>query len=130
MCFKSLVDSWILFFLQKTGSPKRMRTYSLEGRLPLGYDRESRMSSTISVNPRDISSPKKRNSTVSCATLPRSSDFRTPDSPGGSPRRRVPIIMAANDINTVLGRFHLRLKYDGTKEELFIHLVEGTVFDC
>ncbi|XP_055624902.1 synaptotagmin-5 [Toxorhynchites rutilus septentrionalis] len=121
------------FVIQKSGSPKRMRTYSLEGRLPLGYDRESRMSSAISVSPRDINSPKKRNSTVSCSTLPRSSDSRAIESPGGSPRsdntrsprRRVPIIMTANDINTVLGRFHLRLKYDGSKEELFVHLVEA-----
>lgn len=91
------------------------------------------MTSVVSVSPRDIISSKKRNSTVSTATLPRPGEFVAPDSPSGSirsdssrsPRRRVPIIMAANDINTVLGRFHLRLKYDGSKEELLVHLVEG-----
>lgn len=118
-----------------------MRTYSLEGKLPSGQDGDVRspkapqgsMTSVVSVSPRDIISSKKRNSTVSTATLPRPGEFVAPDSPSGSirsdssrsPRRRVPIIMAANDINTVLGRFHLRLKYDGSKEELLVHLVEG-----
>ncbi|XP_055593204.1 synaptotagmin-5 isoform X2 [Uranotaenia lowii] len=125
----------------KSRSPNRMRTYSLEGRLPLGFDSDGRFSkpsqgsltSVISVNPRDIASPKKRLSTVSSSTLPRHGDMAVPDSPSGSirsdsirsPRRRVPVIMAANDIHTVLGRFHLRLKYDGNKEELFVHLIEG-----
>ncbi|XP_021707737.1 synaptotagmin-6 isoform X2 [Aedes aegypti] len=130
------------FVMQKSRSPNRMRTYSLEGKLPSGPDSDNRspkapqgsMTSVVSVNPRDIMSSKKRNSTVSSATLPRQvCEFVAPDSPSGSirsdssrsPRRRVPIIMAANDINTVLGRFHLRLKYDGGKEELLIHLVEA-----
>ncbi|KAL1376540.1 hypothetical protein pipiens_004357 [Culex pipiens pipiens] len=124
----------------KSHSPGRLRTFSLEGRLPLAYEPDGRVgskesvTSVFSVNPRDINSPKKRNSTVSCATLPRHAEIASvPDSPSGSirsdstrsPRRRVPIIMAANDINTVLGRFHLRLQYDGAKEELMVHLVEA-----
>ncbi|XP_065086331.1 synaptotagmin-4 [Ochlerotatus camptorhynchus] len=129
------------FVIQKSRSPNRMRTYSLEGKLPLGQDYESRspkasqgsLTSVVSVNPRDINVSKKRNSTVSSATLPRPGEFITPDSPSGSirsdssrsPRRRVPIIMAANDINTVMGRFNLRLKYDGNQEELLVHLVEA-----
>lgn len=120
-----------------------MRTYSLEGKLPLGQDYDSRSQKTsqgsttsvVSVNPRDINVSKKRISTVSSAILPRSGEFIAPDSPSGSirsdssrsPRRRVPIIMAANDITTVMGRFHLRLKYDGNQEELLVHLVEGNV---
>ncbi|XP_038112293.1 synaptotagmin-12 isoform X1 [Culex quinquefasciatus] len=128
------------FIIQKSHSPGRLRTFSLEGRLPLAYEPDGRVgskesvTSVFSVNPRDINSPKKRNSTVSCATLPRHAEIASvPDSPSGSirsdstrsPRRRVPIIMAANDINTVLGRFHLRLQYDGVKEELMVHLVEA-----
>ncbi|XP_062553850.1 synaptotagmin-6 isoform X1 [Armigeres subalbatus] len=129
------------FIIQKSRSPKRMRTYSLEGKLPSGQDSNFRspkapqesMSSVMSVNYREIVSSKKRNSTVSAATLPRPGEFVAPDSPSGSirsensrsPRRRVPIIMAANDIHTVLGRFHFRLKFDGTKEELLVHLVEA-----
>lgn len=123
-----------------------MRTYSLEGKLPSGQDSNFRspkapqgsMSSVMSVNYREIVSSKKRNSTVSAATLPRPGEFVAPDSPSGSirsensrsPRRRVPIIMAANDIHTVLGRFHFRLKFDGTKEELLVHLVEGITVLC
>ncbi|XP_058116530.1 synaptotagmin-5 [Anopheles ziemanni] len=130
--------------LRKTSrSPSPMRTFSLEGRFPIGSgsggpgegtERGSKVSlaSVVSVNPRDINSPKKRNSTFSGVSM--SSESGVPDSPIGSirssdstrsPRRRVPVILAANDIHSVLGRFHLRLKYDGAKEELMVHLVEA-----
>ncbi|KFB46502.1 hypothetical protein ZHAS_00014492 [Anopheles sinensis] len=130
--------------LRKTSrSPSPMRTFSLEGRFPIGSgaggpgegtERGSKASlaSVVSVNPRDINSPKKRNSTFSGVSM--SSESGVPDSPIGSirssdstrsPRRRVPVILAANDIHSVLGRFHLRLKYDGAKEELMVHLVEA-----
>ncbi|XP_058459883.1 synaptotagmin-5 isoform X2 [Malaya genurostris] len=116
--------------IQKSRSPNRMRTYSLEGRLPLCYESDTY---AYSGNPRLTGSPKKRNSTISNASLPRLGDFATPDSPGGSiksdssrsPRKRVPVILAANDIDAVLGRFHLRLKYDGDREELMVHLIEA-----
>ncbi|XP_053688647.1 synaptotagmin-12 [Sabethes cyaneus] len=130
------------FVIQKSRSPNRMRTLSLEGKLPL-YQSESdvvrskvprgSVSSVSSISAKAVNSPKKRLSTVSNTTLPRAADFVAPDSPCGSirsdssrsPRRRVPVIMAANDINAVLGRFHLRLKYDGDREELLIHLIEA-----
>ncbi|XP_050092212.1 synaptotagmin-11 isoform X1 [Anopheles aquasalis] len=140
--------------LRKSRSPSPMRTFSLEGRLPLigsgsgisplardGANERSgskaSLASVISVNPRDISSPKKRNSTFS-GVVSLSGESYVPDSPIGSirsgsdssagsrsPRRRVPVILAANDIHSVVGRFHLRLKYDGSKEELLVHLIEG-----
>ncbi|XP_055533648.1 synaptotagmin-12 isoform X2 [Wyeomyia smithii] len=130
------------YVMQKSRSPNRMRTFSLEGKLPL-YQSEcdvvrskvprGSVTSVSSVSAKAVNSPKKRLSTVSNATLPRSGDYVAPDSPCGSiksdssrfPRRRVPVIMAANDINSVLGRFHLRLKYDGDREDLMVHLIEA-----
>uniref|UniRef100_A0A182INQ6 C2 domain-containing protein n=1 Tax=Anopheles atroparvus TaxID=41427 RepID=A0A182INQ6_ANOAO len=126
-----------LILRKSSRSPSPMRTFSLEGRFPIGTgagegaERGSKVSltSVVSVNPRDINSPKK---TMGRASL--SSESGAPDSPIGSirssdstrsPRRRVPVILAANDIHSVLGRFHLRLKYDGAKEELMVHLVEA-----
>lgn len=136
-------------FLKKSRSPSPMRTFSLEGRFPIGgpsnhsaaavladgTERGSKASLASVVSggsPRDFSSPKKRNSTFS-GVVSLAGDGNVPDSPIGSirsdssrsPRRRVPVILAANDIHSVLGRFHLRLKYDGSKEELLVHLVEG-----
>uniref|UniRef100_A0A182PBV8 C2 domain-containing protein n=1 Tax=Anopheles epiroticus TaxID=199890 RepID=A0A182PBV8_9DIPT len=134
--------------LRKSRSPSPMRTFSLEGRFPIGgannpgaaalvdgTERGSKVSLSSVVSggsPRDFSSPKKRNSTFS-GVVSLTGDGNTPDSPIGSirsdssrsPRRRVPVILAANDIHSVLGRFHLRLKYDGSKEELLVHLVEA-----
>uniref|UniRef100_A0A182K347 C2 domain-containing protein n=1 Tax=Anopheles christyi TaxID=43041 RepID=A0A182K347_9DIPT len=125
-----------------------MRTFSLEGRFPIGgasnpnaavltdgTERGSKASLTSVVSggsPREFNSPKKRNSTFS-GVVSLAGDGNAPDSPIGSirsdssrsPRRRVPVILAANDIHSVLGRFHLRLKYDGSKEELLVHLVEA-----
>uniref|UniRef100_A0A182YA98 C2 domain-containing protein n=1 Tax=Anopheles stephensi TaxID=30069 RepID=A0A182YA98_ANOST len=133
----------------KSRSPSPMRTFSLEGRFPIGTgsnagavgpadgtERGSKASLTSVVSsggPREYNSPKKRNSTFS-GVMSLVGDGNAPDSPIGSirsdssrsPRRRVPVILAANDIHSVLGRFHLRLKYDGGKEELLVHLVEGT----
>ncbi|XP_040168015.1 synaptotagmin-7 isoform X1 [Anopheles arabiensis] len=135
--------------LRKSRSPSPMRTFSLEGRFPIGgpsnhsaaavladgTERGSKASLASVVSggsPRDFSSPKKRNSTFS-GVVSLAGDGNVPDSPIGSirsdssrsPRRRVPVILAANDIHSVLGRFHLRLKYDGSKEELLVHLVEA-----
>ncbi|XP_035892554.1 synaptotagmin-10 isoform X2 [Anopheles stephensi] len=133
----------------KSRSPSPMRTFSLEGRFPIGTgsnagavgpadgtERGSKASLTSVVSsgggPREFNSPKKRNSTFS-GVMSLVGDGNAPDSPIGSirsdssrsPRRRVPVILAANDIHSVLGRFHLRLKYDGSKEELLVHLVEA-----
>uniref|UniRef100_A0A182MK22 C2 domain-containing protein n=1 Tax=Anopheles culicifacies TaxID=139723 RepID=A0A182MK22_9DIPT len=132
----------------KSRSPSPMRTFSLEGRFPIGtgsgagavgpadgMERGSKASLASIVSsggPREFSSPKKRNSTFS-GVVSLAGDTKAPDSPIGSirsdssrsPRRRVPVILAANDIHSVLGRFHLRLKYDGGKEELLVHLVEA-----
>ncbi|XP_053675060.1 synaptotagmin-B [Anopheles nili] len=129
--------------LRKSRSPSPMRTFSLEGRFPVGsgsnadgvLERGSKASlaSIVSgASARDVHSPKKRNSTFS-GVMPLGGENSAPDSPigsirsdsGRSPRRRVPVILAANDIHKVLGRFHLRLRYDGAKEELLVHLVEA-----
>uniref|UniRef100_A0A4Y0BHR8 C2 domain-containing protein n=1 Tax=Anopheles funestus TaxID=62324 RepID=A0A4Y0BHR8_ANOFN len=134
--------------LRKSRSPSPMRTFSLEGRFPIGaannagavgltdgMERGSKASLASVVSsgvPREFNSPKKRNSTFS-GVVSLAGDANAPDSPIGSirsdssrsPRRRVPVILAANDIHSVLGRFHLRLKYDGGKEELLVHLVEA-----
>ncbi|XP_058053312.1 synaptotagmin-8 [Anopheles bellator] len=128
--------------MRKSRSPSPMRTFSLEGRFPIGSasgfgadvgaaERGSKgsLASVISVNPRDINSPRKRNSTFSgagelCAPDSPIGSIRS-DSSRGSPRKRVPVILAANDIHSVMGRFHLRLKYEGGKEELLVHLVEA-----
>ncbi|XP_052902055.1 synaptotagmin-12 [Anopheles moucheti] len=134
--------------LRKSRSPSPMRTFSLEGRFPIGAgsnsgavgpadgtergSKASLASVVSSGGPREFSSPKKRNSTFS-GVVSLAGDANAPDSPIGSirsdssrsPRRRVPVILAANDIHSVLGRFHLRLKYDGGKEELLVHLVEA-----
>uniref|UniRef100_A0A182Q559 C2 domain-containing protein n=1 Tax=Anopheles farauti TaxID=69004 RepID=A0A182Q559_9DIPT len=128
---------------QKSRSPSPMRTFSLEGRFPIGSgsnpadgpergSKASLASVMSSASPREFNSPKKRNSTFS-GVVSLAGDGGAPDSPIGSirsdssrsPRRRVPVILAANDIHSVLGRFHLRLKYDGGKEELLVHLVEA-----
>ncbi|XP_058833027.1 synaptotagmin-5 [Topomyia yanbarensis] len=119
------------FVIQKSRSPNRMSTYSLEGHPPSYYEGGKNLAS--GGKPRLTGSLKKRQSTAYNASMPRPGYLIASDSPissiksdsNRSQRRQVPVIMAAHDINTVLGRFHFKLKYAVDREELLVHLVEA-----